>query len=251
MTRDRAFERTIISFEAPYRLKDLSDLGSPELDQSKSPIFKIRAASSADSLSEASNLIKEKYEWRGYSSGALIAHPHYVTLLAYANAGLIGTMTLGIDSDSGLSVDQTYKVEVDTLRSEGRRIAEITKLAAENGSSSKHVIASLIHITYIYAQYVHQRTDFLIEINPRHVNYYEKLLGFRRLGPERVCTRVNAPACLMHIDLAYIEKQIDLFGGKGRASASREKSIYPYFFSKYDEQGIASRLAKHEMNPPK
>lgn len=246
MATDSPSERTIISFTPPYRLKDLLGLDSPDVKPINDLLFKIRAASSEGSLSEASNLLKEKYEWRGYRSGALSAHPHYVTLLAYANDGLIGTMTLGIDSDSGLSVDQTYKAEVDALRSQGRRVAEITKLAAENGSSSKRVLASLIHITYIYARYVHQRTDFLIEINPRHLGYYERRLGFRQYGPERMCDRANAPACLMHIDLDYVDQQVELFGGTGGFSRNREKSLYPYFFSKHDEQGVAARLMQQQ-----
>lgn len=229
--------RTIVAFTGPYKLTDLSNIS-----WDNQPVFKIREASSMERLNEASDLIKAKYEWRGYSSGALVARPHYVTLLAYANESLIGTMTLGIDSESGLSVDQTYRVEVDVLRSTGRRVAEITKLAAENETSSKHVIASLIHITYIYARYVHQRTDFLIEVNPRHVNYYEKRLGFRKLGLEQICERANAPACLMHIDLDYLGEQIDLFGGRGYESG--EKTLYPYFFSKEDERGIASRFVQ-------
>lgn len=236
------FGKTIVAFTPPYRLKDLGKLDRGAEKKKEDRIFKIRVASSKEHLVQASNLIQEKYEWRGYRASGLVANPHYVTLLAYSDEELIGTMTLGIDSESGLSADQTYRAEVNALRCQGRRVAEITKLAAENTTSSKRVLAALIHITFIYARYVHERTDFLIEINPKHVNYYEKRLGFRRLGEEQICERVNAPACLMHIDLDYVGEQVGLLGGHGYSDG--EKTLYPYFFHKHDEEGIAARLKR-------
>lgn len=233
------FGRTIVAFSPPYRLKDLGRLDR-DAEEKEDRIFKIRVASSKEHLDQASNLLREKYEWRGYRADRLAENPHYVTLLAYSNEELIGTMTLGVDSESGLSVDQTYRTEVNALRRQGRRVSEITKLAAENTTSSKRILAALIHITFIYARYVHERTDFLIEINPKHANYYEKRLGFRRLGKEQICERVNAPACLMHIDLDYVGEQVNLLGGRGYSGD--EKTIYPYFFHKRDEEGIAARL---------
>ena len=36
----------------------------------------------------------------------------------------------------------------------------------------------LFHIAYIFARRMHDRTDLLIEVNPRHVRFYERMLGF-------------------------------------------------------------------------
>ena len=37
----------------------------------------------------------------------------------------------------------------------------------------------------------------VIEVNPRHVRYYERMLGFEVIGPERMNPRVEAPAVLL------------------------------------------------------
>jgi hypothetical protein len=64
---------------------------------------------------------------------------------------------------------------------------------------SKRLIASLFNLLYIYSHRVKGCTDILIEINPRHRDFYEKLLEFEQMGGERMCERVKAPALLMHL----------------------------------------------------
>lgn len=232
--------KTIISFSAPYRLKDLGKDGNAG---DEAPIFKVRVASSTEHLDQASNLIREKYQWRGYESGGLVAHPYYVTLLVSSGQDLIGTMTFGIDSVDGLALDVSYKAEADLLRASERQIAEITKFAVENKSFFKQVIASLIHIVFIFAYYIYKRTDFLIEVHPKHVEFYESRLGFRKVGEQKRCDRVNAPVFLMQLDLSHMKEQIERFGGTGRRFfPQNEKTLYPYFFSKHDELGVASRI---------
>ena len=40
-----------------------------------------------------------------------------------------------------------------------------------------------------------------MEVNPRHVRYYQRCLGFRQLGEVRQCLRVDAPAVLLHQEI--------------------------------------------------
>lgn len=96
-------------------------------------------------------------------------------------------------------------------------------------------------MAYIYAK-IHARTDFVIEVNPRHADFYKKMLGFKLIGSERLCPRAEAPALLLHLEFSYIEEQVSKFGG--RLSGSAKRSFYPYFFSKEDEIGITNRLAE-------
>jgi hypothetical protein len=84
-------------------------------------------------------------------------------------------------------------------------------------------------------------TDVVIEVNPRHVAFYKRMLGFKEFGPERLCSRVNAPAVLLRLELEYVDQQIELLGGKGD-SAGGVRSLYPFFFNKNDEIGITNRL---------
>lgn len=241
------WDKTIVAFQSPYRLKDLC------LDQSADPAqeetrggrqeFKVRLATTEDRRKSASLLIEKMYSWRGYDADALSQDPNKITLVAYQDDKVVGTLTLGLDSPQGMVVDELYKREADLLRAEGRNPCDITRLAVDQDIKSKSVLAALFHLSFIYGHNIHQATDFLIEVNPRHVLFYERMLGFKPFGEERICPRVNAPAVLLRLDLAHADEQIVHYGGTG-AAVPGVKSIYPYFFSREDELGITQRLLK-------
>jgi hypothetical protein len=239
------WDKTIVAFESPFRLKDLcidqSQVESEETTRVSRQEFKVRLATTEDRRKSASLLIEKMYSWRGYETDALNADPNKITLVAHHDSTVAGTVTLGLDSPKGLVVDELYKEEVDALRVQGRKIAELTKLAVDESSASKSVLAALFHIAFIYAFHIHKYTDFVIEVNPRHALFYKRMLGFNLLGNERLCPRVGAPAVLLHLDLDYIDQKISEMGGV-LPPPPGEKSLYPYGFSKEDEMGIAQRL---------
>jgi len=239
------WDKTIVAFQSPFRLKDLcidqSQVESEETTRVSRQEFKVRLATTEDRRKSASLLIEKMYSWRGYETSALNSDPNKITLVAHHDNNVAGTVTLGLDGPKGLVVDELYKEEVDALRAHGRKIAELTKLAVDESSASKSVLAALFHIAFIYAFHIHKYTDFVIEVNPRHAFFYKRMLGFNLLGSERMCPRVGAPAVLLHLDLDYIGQKISEMGGV-LPPPPGEKSLYPYGFSKEDEMGIAQRL---------
>ena len=80
-----------------------------------------------------------------------------------------------------------------------------------------------------------------IEVNPRHRRFYETMLGFKRMGELRINPRVNAPGWLLWNSLDYVQEQIERYGGTSDA-IENERSLFPYFFSQKEEEGIARRL---------
>jgi len=206
-------------------------------------LFKIRAADSHGHRSSASILINRMYATRGYTTTGLPSQPvpNRITLMASESDETIGTITVGFDSSAKLHVDDLFSEEVDALRAQGRRVCEFTKLAMDSVVKSKRVLASLFHTAYIYSHRLKGFQDLLIEVNPRHVRYYERMLGFQVKSGERLNTRVNAPAVLLALDFAHAHEQIARFGGKPELGSS-ERSLYPYFFSVAEEAGIVSRL---------
>jgi hypothetical protein len=239
------WDRTIVAFQSPYRLKDLcldqSLAQAEETTRVSRQEFKVRLATTEDRRKSASLLIEKMYSWRGYEADTLSRDPNRITLVAHQENTVGGTVTLGFDGPKGLVVDELYKAEVDELRARGRKIAELTKLAVDESAGSKSVLAALFHIAFIYAFHIHKYTDFVIEVNPRHVLFYKRMLGFNLIGSERLCPRVGAPAVLLHLDLDYIDRKIAELGGI-QPPPPGEKSLYPYGFSKQDELGIAQRL---------
>lgn len=243
------WEKTIIgsSFQTPHTLRALSQeqrLPNDNDIASAPQEFKIRLATNDNRRDSASLLINKMYSWRGYDTAhAVDAVPNRITLVAVANETLMGTLTLGFDSEVGLLTDAMYKDEIDRMRKENRIICELTRLAVDQSIRSKKLLASLFHIAYIYGHNIHKSTDFVIEINPRHALFYKKMLGFEQWGAEKMCARVNAPAVLLRLDLAYAEHNIAQFGGTV-SKELQEKSLYPYFFSRQEELGITNRLLK-------
>jgi hypothetical protein len=236
-----------VPYETPQPLRSmlqdsLEASEMPDAERSRR-LFKIRAADSHGHRSAASILINRMYATRGYNSTGLPAQstPHRVTLTASEQEETIGTITVGFDTFSGLHVDELFRDEVEALRDGGRRVCEFTKLAMDSVVKSKRVLASLFHVAYIYAHRIKGFQDLLIEVNPRHVKYYQRMLGFVPRGPEKLNPRVNAPAVLMALDFAHAHAQIARFGGRPHLSAD-ERSLYPYFFSVGEEAGIVSRL---------
>lgn len=243
------WDKTIVAFQSPYRLKDLCiDQGgesAQEETRTSRQEFKVRLATTDDRRRSASLLIEKMYSWRGYEADALGQDPNKITLVAYQDDKVVGTLTLGLDSPSGMVVDQLYKKEADQLRAQGRKICDVTKLAVDQDIKSKSVLGALFHLSVIYGRNIHRATDFLIEVNPRHALFYQRMIGFVPFGEEKLCPRVNAPAVLLKLDLAYADEQVIKYGGLG-ASAQGVKNIYPYWFTKEDELGITQRLLRGE-----
>lgn len=207
-------------------------------------LFKVRLADNDGRRNTASMLVKKMYAWRGYKIAWHAKHqPNRITLVASHGSSPMATISIGFDSPDGLLVDDLYKAEIDSLREQGARVCEFTKLAVDGAIRSKRVLASLFHIAYIYSHKMNGFSDLFIEVNPRHVRFYEQMLGFKQFGPERLNTRVNAPAVLLRLNFEYLGQQIAKFGGKPEL-AREEKSLFPYGFSETEERGIMGRLTK-------
>ena len=205
--------------------------------------YQVRLADSPGQRNKASMLINSMYSWRGYATDGIELAQHHnpnsITLEASAEEQLFGTLTVGLDSDDGLLADALYQQEIDTLRSMGLKVCEITKLAFDPRYSSKESLASLFHLAFIYARDIYSATDLLIEVNPRHASFYQRRLGFTQIGEMRSCPRVDAPALLLHLSLEYSATQISQHAG---SRDTNEKSLYPYFFSECEVRALTHRI---------
>jgi hypothetical protein len=242
-------DSTIVALNTPsfrelcLREQEADSIENRKLDEHN---FKIRMANSAGRREAASLLIKKMYSWRGYAThGANANQINRITLVADSGGKTVGTMTLCLDNEGKLPADENFSDKLNELRAQGRRLCEPSRLAIDE-DVPKRVFASMIHISYIYAYNIHGYTDYVIEVNPRHVRFYTKMLGFIQICEERTCSRVNAPGVLLRLELEYMSEQIRKFGGLFELRG-QERSFYPYFFSKRDEEGITGRL-KNESN---
>ena len=156
----------------------------------------------------------------------------------------MGTITVGFDGPRGLLSDDLFLDKIDQIRSAGYEVCEFTKLAMDSVRRSKQTLASLFSVAHIVARRIRGADYLLIEVNPRHVSYYQRMLGFKVVGPERINRRVNAPAVLLSLDLAWSQRQIVSFNGDTALGAT-ERSLYPYFHSQEEEARIVQVLRHH------
>jgi hypothetical protein len=213
--------------------------------------YGIRLTDTADGRNSASMLINKMYAWRGYAgTHQFTDDPNRITLTATDKGEVVGTLTIGIDAPIGLMADQIFKKELDEHRSKGARLCEFTKLAFDPSVRSKTSLANLFHLAVIYARDIHHCTDIIIEVNPRHRRFYQRMLGFRQEGDLKINPRVDAPAYLLRVNFEYVTEQIRKFGGTFSTeegadnSGVTDKSFYPYFFSPREERGIINRLLR-------
>ncbi|MHB1605912.1 MAG: N-acyl amino acid synthase FeeM domain-containing protein [Leptospirales bacterium] len=228
----------------------LTTLNRPEVDFPEETSierqkFCVRLANTQERRESANVLIDRMYAWRGYKRGILTKEdPHRITLISYGmDNQVIGTITVGMEAPEGLLADENYHLEVEGLRGKGRKVCEFNALAIDSGIKSKRVISSLFHIAMLYPWGLFGYTDAVIEVTPKHAKFYQRMLGFTLLGGERICPRVNVAGVLLHLDFSHSARMIEKVGGLMEKGKS-EKSLYPYFFTKKDGDGILGRLQR-------
>jgi hypothetical protein len=205
----------------------------------------IRLVETRKKIEAACQLVNDRYAWRGYGGRHEIpADAHHMTFTAEIDEVVVGTITLAIDSSLGLAIDGAFSAEVDAFRClPGTKVCELTKFAFSPNVQSKELMAALFHIVFVYGSRAHGGTDLFIEVNPRHVRFYESMLGFERVGDLKQNESVAAPAQLMRLKVSDIQAQIRRCGGTHQNST---RSLYPLFFSPVEEDGIYRRLAEAE-----
>jgi hypothetical protein len=167
-----------------------------------------------EQLQAADDLVRRRYAWRGYHvpPEEVPSAQKAVTLIAENQGALLGTLT--VRPHGPLLAEKTYGAEIARLRDDGYRLGEVVKLAVETGVDWKGALDALVQAAYLVSHILHALTDVIIEVNPRHVRFYEKVLGFVQAATGGVCSRVGAPSVLMRLDLAG-------FGARVRATASQ------------------------------
>ncbi len=239
-----ADEQPIATFHVPAALQELcigaGPAGHGPGSEPAIQVVHVRLASSDGGREAATMLLRKMYAWRGYGFDMGSQYlGNKITLYAETGGRLVATMSLCLEVDGVLPADENFGDRLDALRREGRNLCEPSRLAIDRGVS-KRVFASLIHISYIYAR-IHGCTDYVIEVNPRHVEFYKRMLGFSDFGGVRACSRVGAPAVLLRLPLATMSAQIRRWGGTGGQDGG-ERSFYRHFFPIWDEPGITARL---------
>jgi hypothetical protein len=237
--------RTIYG-DRPLRFQRLT-VPDPDLPSISDPAallsaFMIRVAHLTKTRRDAKVLVERRYGGRGYEIPVVKQDPQLMSFLAYDEGRIVGTVSVRLDSGArGVGAHDIYPEEIDRLRGEGWRICEFTQLAVDTAVANKPVLATLFHTAYLYAAVVRQYTYAVIEVNPRHVTFYQKALRFQPIGPERTNRRVNAPAVLLGVPFGTIADGIRQYAGKASTPETRG-SLFRFGFPEHEQDGVLNRL---------
>jgi len=208
-------------------------------------------ATDCDALEQAFRLQHDQYVSQGYmdpdSTGLRLnihnALPSTRVFVAKADRRVVGTMTLIVDSQLGLPMDQIYADNLGTLRGERHQLTEASGLALdpECRRSGVAVLMRLIRLITLYAAEVLRSSDICIAVNPRHATFYRKALYFQNFGAMKQYAKVNgAPAVGLRLDCdllrSFVRDQRE-----GRPVASQ---VYGFLYRKVEVDRALSRLMR-------
>lgn len=184
-----------------------SSLTKNKLDSIDRPAIKI--SETLDEYGQAFNIVYKEYSSVGYIKNPHQSELHYgihsllpttCVFVFKAYLDVISTLTQVEDSELfGLPMDALYKEELDELRAQGRRVAEICALATPAEGRWHNL---LMFLGKAYFQYATQAgiNDIMIMVNPKHVSFYKAIFMFEDFAEERFYEPVGAPAVALRIN---------------------------------------------------
>lgn len=197
--------------------------------------------------SAVSQLVRTMYSARGLqvsheATASPGATPRTTTLVARADEKVLGTVTVGADASCGLLADQRYRLEVDRIRKHSKGLCEFTRLAIDPLSGSPRILANMFNVAFVLARHLHRANDLVMEVNPRHVAYYRRMLGCEVAGAETICPRVGAPAVLLHLSLDHVQDEINRYHA---GTLKQIRSLYRLSFPPPEQPQLMAALMGH------
>lgn len=212
----------------------------------------VKIASTQSEWEQAFQLAASSYQARGYETpGAnrmrftpYHALPDTLTFVAKHENEVVATFSVVMDNTLlGLPMEDIYPDEIADLRRQGRRLAETTTLADAGLSVREFVQVFVALIRLAMQHHRHNAGDTpVIVVNPRHRQFYTRILGFVRLGPMRSYAAVqDHPAEAFWIDYNLLKANApkmyqELFGAALPAEALYAPKIPARLVRQFSEQ---------------
>lgn len=176
----------------------------------KKDYFSIQVAQSFEDKLKAYQLIYQIYQEKGLIEPnqekrwySIFDASLSATTIVVKKAGeVVGCLTMIFDDTLGLPADELFKNEVDRQRLNSQKIVEIISLGIKKDvRGANKIFKKLFEVNLYFSYYFHGAEDCIITVNPSHVKFYEKKMGYKRLSDSLSYKKVNgAPAVLMQIN---------------------------------------------------
>lgn len=215
--------------------------------------YELILATDINQRCRAWTLVHEAYQAKGYVESAADglwynihdALPETKTFLVTRDGKDVATLTLVVDSPIHVPADSLYEDELDKLRAQGRRPAEIISLASKETDRRRciEVLRHMFRAAYQTARKIMDATDLVVTVNPHHAAYYEKRLLFVRCGEERSYEKVaGAAAVLLRLDFDRVDERYEARYG------TKPGSVY-HFFCTDEKIDLMLNLVRASQRP--
>lgn len=154
------------------------------------------------SLAHSKWLAGVSYRKQGYVANHTLSGADVVIDIELYGS-VVGTVLVRIDSENGLFADESHSFELDAMRAEGRKLAELCRFAIMPGQPTRAIMGAMFHCVYYYTRMLNDVTDLICEVVPHHIAGQKRLLGFVQVGESKPCKRVGVQeAVLLHRELS-------------------------------------------------
>jgi hypothetical protein len=185
----------------------------------------VAPAQSIEELKACYSIVYRGYVARRYClPNDVKMHYHYYSFLPESRTfalkdkdKLLGTISVVVDSPCGLPMDSLFQREIDHLRGQGKKLAEVSLLAMAPDENKRKIFSltdfdkqvrlfCLFKMMYEYAANVAGVTDLIIGVHPKHETLY-KYLTFKAMGsPKDYPGARGNPALPMHLDIVWAKE---------------------------------------------
>lgn len=230
----------------------------PLLDVSKKKEFTIKVANSMEERESVFKLGYQIYLDKGYireNTNQWLINSYdtskdtVILIVQDSQKNTVGSLTMIFDNYKGLPADKIYREELNLLRNSNERLVEISRLViSPNYRNSKEILVLLFNYMAIYATRIRKTSNIIIEVNPRHKEYYKSILCFEELGKEKPCPQVKgAPAVLLNLPARKYQAET-IRCMNSQLLNKKERTLYP-FFVKTDQEPLVAQYLDKQTKP--
>lgn len=135
---------------------------------------------------------------------------HTDVLVIKRQGAVVFTSTLVRDGEYGLPLESLFGAEVQALRDEGLRVAEVSCLASDISLQDQtqrfELFVALIGLVFQTARY-HQIDRLLLAVHPRHAKVHQRMFGCTLCSEVKEYAAVEGnPAVLCSHDFAQLDQ---------------------------------------------
>lgn len=163
---------------------------------------------------------------------------------------VVSTVSLIGDGELGLPMETIFGPEVDALRQQGERLAEVSCLA-DRRQDGRRFLATFRQLTRLMAQFARYEgiQSLLITVHPRHVRFYQDLLGFVPISDRvALCPYVRGhPAVALRLQFARIDRERPACYDEYFAQWLDRELLRPYTISRQELEFLAGLTTAVEM----